>query len=228
LTKGCLRTLHAQEWVNDQIIFCFTLLITEAYHQLLDRDTANSVHVFPSTFSQLLQLRDWQERIHNFSTRWKVNVLEYDRIIFVVNRDNTHWYTVTAFPSTKRISIADSLPYADKYGCFVSRLLEYLALEAEKWRVPFDKRYWKIDNAKCTQQTNGYDCGVHVCLQVLCLFFGFSMDYDEENMDDYRHYILQSLLQKHLQLPNEICVQCGSWMHDGQRTCGKCSLSVVT
>ena len=57
---------------------------------------------------------------------------------------------------------------------------------------------WSYAYARCPQQDNGYDCGVHACMHVLCLAVGLPVSYGASKMDDFRVYIFNSLLEGEL------------------------------
>lgn len=173
--------LLTNRWFNDKIInFYFSLIQTYA-------ETFNiSVYVFSTFFYTSLKRRgySWVGRY----TR-NENIFEHDYIFIPVHRPN-HWAFVCVDVNNRQIECYDSL-FAD--GPVLADIINYLRQEraAKKMRpvelTVMDRRYPK--------QSNGYDCGVFVCMYARNRIFGTHMSFDSRNMYEYRLKIAHELIE---------------------------------
>jgi hypothetical protein len=55
---------------------------------------------------------------------------------------------------------------------------------------------WQYSYGTTPQQPNAHDCGVHVCIHVLCEAINVPLQYDPNRMDDFRIYIFNCIVHK--------------------------------
>ncbi|KAJ1952991.1 hypothetical protein EC988_003250 [Linderina pennispora] len=154
MTAHDISTLDSGEWLNDEVINFYMLLINK-------RSGSNpklpKVHAFSSFFFNMLdgsgyaRVRRWTRRI---------NLFEKDMVVVPVNIDNRHWVCMVIDFRSKYITYYDSMLSGDYRRRDV--LLNYLRQESEdKLKKPFDETGWAtVCATDIPTQGNGYDCGV--------------------------------------------------------------------
>jgi sentrin-specific protease 1 len=193
--KSLLRLLPGRLLPDDVI---------EAFCSLIQRKAINqNVHIFPPLFTYKL-MQSGPGSVNKHSRRVNLVSKDMNTLVFIYN-PSMHWISICVYMESKSIHIYDS--FVDKAKIIqepqlviISRekvihsLMDYIqhAMEVK------NTREWTYQYSSCPQQSNGHDCGVHACLQVLCLAFRSVVDYDTEHMDMFRLYILNCLLQNEL------------------------------
>jgi hypothetical protein len=103
-------------------------------------------------------------------TAMKEKIFNYSIIFFPINR-SAHWtlLVLQLDQKTGNASILhlDSLGENRQKNEFIRHLLYFLAEISKRYTIHFGKQV--IQQCPTPQQTNGYDCGVFVCVNAKCL-----------------------------------------------------------
>jgi sentrin-specific protease 1 len=123
-----------------------------------------------------------------------------EKIIFPVNLDNRHWSLVVVYMEERAIVCYDSLGVGSSTLERAKIVKDYLLEQYEHiFERPVDtseKALWRI-SAHCAtpRQTNGYDCGIYLCLYVYCITQGIAVEEIEPNhVCRFRHYIAYCIM----------------------------------
>ncbi|GFH55956.1 hypothetical protein CTEN210_12433 [Chaetoceros tenuissimus] len=178
VTKRSIRTLHAGQWLNDEIILFFMFLILQRDYCFHLRDsTRKRIHFFHTHFfTKLFNTPDTPSKEistteYNYENvkRWsrgapQQDIFSLDKLFLPVNVNESHWTLIVVFMQQKVIKYYDSLSGDGRLYCEATlRYLkdEYMTtkgrtLDAEEWEIVGFTNDVPI-------QPNGYDCGVFVC-----------------------------------------------------------------
>ncbi|CAD8076460.1 unnamed protein product [Paramecium primaurelia] len=107
----------------------------------------------------------------------------YNRINFIVNRNNTHWFLIQLNLKNYQMIVMDSIIYKEEsYNCFKDIL-----------NTIFQQQITKIViSDQCIHQNNGYDCGPYTCLHMLKLS---EIQLNLETPSEIRKFLLEQLKQ---------------------------------
>jgi hypothetical protein len=203
LTKYDMDSLEPNKWIKDVVISAFfsvlqsteknkkiLFLLTYTIHYLLGYDNTSY---------------DYGKVDSLFETK---DLLCATVIYFPINLEKSHWILGCVYPSQFRINIFDSgkwiaedlsngknidLTRAKHYGMALLYLMED---RAKHLGSHFDINKWSIVDKFCPQQTNGWDCGVSVCLIALSTSQSLPLNYNHNFMGIRRDEINYSLLMK--------------------------------
>ena len=112
-------TLKPAQWVNDEVIHYFLLMLAKRDEELCRNDPSRKrCHFFKSFFmTKILNeghaTMDGQYEYRNVK-RWSKNVpgkdlFKLDKVFFPINQGNMHWLCACAFIQEKRIEVYDSM-----------------------------------------------------------------------------------------------------------------------
>ncbi|XP_034236483.1 ubiquitin-like-specific protease 1 [Thrips palmi] len=178
---GDLKTLSPGGWLNDMVVdFYFKLIQNEC----------NSVYAFTAFFFPKLSacgyddVSDWTK---------KVDIFAYDLLMVPVFLHGNHWALAVIDNVNHQIRYYDSLNGPHNVASNI--LLQYLDLEMlMKKDAIFERNAWttiKMENIP--MQTNGYDCGMFVCM------FGeyegrrATVDFTQDDMVTLRRKVMRSI-----------------------------------
>jgi Plant transposon protein/Ulp1 protease family, C-terminal catalytic domain len=179
-----LQTLRPGVWLNDDVIHRFfdLLFIHDLRMCRMDYSRKRSIY-FPSFFiSKLLNaehknvavrgLYDYKA-VKNWQRKRAVDIFEADNLLIPINQGQVHWVCAVVSMKEKTISVLDSL--GGDGSKIQQALLRFLLDEhTQKKTTPLpDLEKWRlIPHQRSTrQQTNGYDCGVFVCMFAIAILF---------------------------------------------------------
>jgi sentrin-specific protease 1 len=206
ITRQTFNRLRPQQWLNDEIINSFRLLL----HQ---RDEARSAttgeprsYIYSSFFITKLidngeysfqQVRRWHTRVPGG------NFFRLARIIIPINQGNNHWACMEILPRCRLIIYHDSLRSSGLE--FRDHIYQYLK-DIYRDLNPTSRLVWagrwtylQGNPGGTPQQDNGYDCGVFTCAFMDCLMRGHPLEFTQQQLEGYRNHIAISLL--HQQAP---------------------------
>jgi Ulp1 protease family, C-terminal catalytic domain len=182
--RQSMRTLQPGQWLNDEVIHYFLVMLANRDEELckLDSNRKRS-HFFKSFFlTKLLNIGNaTRDGVYEYSNvkRWSKKVpgkdiFALDKIVFPVNMDNMHWICAVAFMQEKRIQIYDSMGSSGK--TYLEAIFNYLKdehMDKKKKPLPDQDQWELISTTRDTpQQRNGtYECVVGVnCSHLLPKF----------------------------------------------------------
>ncbi|XP_043282390.1 sentrin-specific protease 1-like [Venturia canescens] len=173
-----LDTLNGTNWLNDEIVNNYMDLIKD-----------DKTYVMNSFFFPRLYLNGY-----NAIKRWtnKVNIFKYERVIVPINLGN-HWCLAVINLLKKAIVYYDS--FGRDNPKYLLTLREYLVEEAKnKGEGPINDKEWSLATKRdIPRQTNGYDCGVFVCLYAKHEIANKEMSFSQEGMSQMRELIRREL-----------------------------------
>jgi sentrin-specific protease 1 len=194
-----LMCLMDREWVNDVLIDAFTILVKEYQQNYTDLSGAN--YLFPTLFISQYEKFGY---IRVQSYLGHIDIWQYKKMVFQ-RCTGGHWFTIIVKPKLKSIEIVDSLNRASKSKSIkhlpasVTPLVKMMEHDDEfKRNHLFQEKDWKLNYIMCPQQPNVYDCGVHVCIHLLVTALNITLDYEPRQMDAFRVYIYNCIVQKRL------------------------------
>ncbi|XP_043270475.1 sentrin-specific protease-like [Venturia canescens] len=178
-----LQTLEGTRWLNDEIINSYFDLISK------ERTFGQRVYAMSSFFFPRLHLNGYEA-----VRRWtkKINIFKYDKVLVPVHLGN-HWCLAIINFENKTIIYYDS--FKGKNPRYLETLLQYLIKEAgQKEEKPIIKEEWHLATKQdIPRQTNGYDCGVFVCMYARNEIFGGEMDFTQNDMPQVRQRMMREL-----------------------------------
>ncbi|CAB9517227.1 Sentrin-specific protease 2 [Seminavis robusta] len=206
--RGSMRTLRPGQWLNDEIIHFFLVMLAKRDEELClaDPDRKRS-HFFKSFFITKLRNeghtdpnKDGAYEYRNVK-RWSKKVpgkdiFNLDKIIFPINQGRMHWVCAVAFMQEKRIQFYDSMGSSGKE--YLDDLFQYIKDEhQDKKKAPLpDEDQWEL--VTCTsdtpQQGNGFDCGVFTCMFADFLSKNCPLLFSQKHVDQCRKRVALSIL----------------------------------
>lgn len=197
------RTLLGRHaWLNDEIINSYVEWIVQAANDDAAAkgqefgEPASTVPKFiahNSFFYENLRKKGPQgtDRLMKRKKAPGEKLLEVDSV-FVPICQGSHWTMGVVRPVAKTIEYFDSM--GGRPQTFISQMRAWLQHQlgglyhAEEWTEP---------RTACARQTNGYDCGVFVCTNALCVAVGIDTScYEERDMERQRRNIAAVLLNR--------------------------------
>ena len=97
-----------------------------------------------------------------------------------VNVSGRHWILLILNMQTKEISVYD--PQGKNQPYIVGKYQQWLG--ALEWSVIYPQLARRIP-----RQSNGWDCGVFVCMYASYLMHKHDFDFDQRDMEDFRKWI---------------------------------------
>jgi Ulp1 family protease len=196
------ESLQDKEWLCDEII--------SGYYMLLQEKGLKKKYFFHTMFAAQL-VENGQYTYENaqkyFGTKrrsHKPNIFMYDHLFFPINKGNSHWILINYDREEELINVYDPWPRG-KSPVWVDRITQYLSDEYKRlynnndYAVAFkDKLRGSAVYPSCPKQTNGWDCGVYVCLFGYYLAMEKEMDFSPEYVTKYRRTIAKCLMTKKL------------------------------
>ena len=137
------------------------------------------------------------DAVKKYTKKNKVQIQQLETLIIQVH-SNFHWFSVAVRMTLKTIEIFDSLHSPTNLKSIEDipiSVQPIVAYTKQELNGMLDKE-WTFCFAKCPQQPNAVDCGIHACLQSLCLALDIPLTYDPSTMDDFRIYIFNCILER--------------------------------
>jgi sentrin-specific protease 1 len=197
------RTLlghHA--WLNDEIINSYIEWIVQAANEdaaVKGQEFGEPASTVPkfiahnSFFYENLKKKGPQgtDRLMKRKKAPGEKLMEVDSV-FIPICQGSHWTMGVVRPVAKTVEYFDSM--GGRPQIFISHMRAWLQHQlgglyhAEEWTEP---------RTACARQTNGYDCGVFVCTNALCVAVGIDTScYEERDMELQRRNIAAVLLNR--------------------------------
>jgi len=160
-------TLQPAQWVNDEIIHYFLLMLAKRDEELCRNDSSRKrCHFFKSFFiTKLLNeghaTMDGKYEYRNVK-RWSKNVpgkdlFKLDKVFFPINQGNMHWLCACAFIQEKRIEVYDSMGASGRR--YLNAIFQYLQddYRDKKGSPMSDVDEWELVESRdgTPQQRNG-------------------------------------------------------------------------
>ena len=212
VTKADLYRLNDGEWLCDELITVYTLMLQAA---------TEDVHVFFSHF--WYRVRNNKDKYTYAAVKnWTKNVdLFKCRLALLPIHLPGHWTLAAVRFDERTVHYYDSLySPGDEYMKTVWMFLQDHYKNSGRGKMSQEeKNKWRfINHPECPQQQNGYDCGVFVCCFSLCLTFGLPLDtFQQDDIRFFRRHmalsIQKGMLDNFLTYPAERSVA---------RVCGTC------
>jgi hypothetical protein len=200
--KDFKRLLGRQAWLNDEIVNAYLEWVVIAANAMAAEeakahgDPASTVPKFithNSFFLQTLRNKGAKatERLMKRKKAPGVSLMEVDSV-FVPICSGNHWTIGVVRPVAKTIEYFDSM--GGRSQDFVKLMREWLSFQLGKL---YKEEEWTIPRTGCAHQSNGWDCGVFVCTNALCVAMGLDTScYYERDMTQQRRNIAAVLINK--------------------------------
>lgn len=184
------KTLAPGRWLNDTIIEYFMHRV----ESIPDKTVA-----FNSFFYTNLASRGYSS-VRRWLKRKKAGpITGLSKILVPINLQQMHWALSCIDITHKKISYLDSLSRGKPSPSTMSILetLKRYVCEESQFTIGDD---FTLEQAPCPQQSNGYDCGVFVCLNALSVVnakdqSGDEPLFDESDASRMRSYIADTILR---------------------------------
>lgn len=203
--KDFRTLLDIRSWLNDEIINAYIEWIVDAANKAANAEAAALGLLRSSTprfiahnsfFYQSLSKKgpESQDRLMKKKGAPGLTLLEVDSV-FVPICNGSHWTLGVVRPIAKTIEYFDSMGGSPTK--FISRMRDWLKHQLGAAYVSSE---WEAPKTLCAIQTNGYDCGVFVCTNALCVAVGLDTScYEESDMKLQRRNIAAVLLNRGFQ-----------------------------
>ena len=188
--------LGSTEWLNDEIINSSLAQLEDYIHRKANitnvKTQTRKIAVFNSFFQERMQKTPAQTRSQ--LTRMgitKDNFLDIDTMLIPVC-EASHWTLIYIRPTRRTVAHIDSLNRNGK-AKFTAQALAWIEIILGK---NFVKDEWNSVRCLGPMQPNGFDCGVHVITNGICVALGLDPDkaYVSNDMRIQRHRIGAMLL----------------------------------
>eukprot|EP00529_Nitzschia_sp_RCC80_P012873 CAMPEP_0113506482 /NCGR_PEP_ID=MMETSP0014_2-20120614/35928_1 /TAXON_ID=2857 /ORGANISM="Nitzschia sp." /LENGTH=589 /DNA_ID=CAMNT_0000401973 /DNA_START=39 /DNA_END=1808 /DNA_ORIENTATION=- /assembly_acc=CAM_ASM_000159 len=211
-SRADLQTLLPGNWLSGDIIDAFFKLLKKR-DKNLNGDCADCVFLTSYFYTKLTEGAPTSTDMYKYETvkKWGTSAggIFGKKVYVPVNLDRNHWIlammdarietngkTVELFDSCRRKN------KAEKHGAVTANLTRYLADEhLHKQKAPLNISQWTMlgTNREAPIQTNGFDCGVFVCMYAYFLTLGngpAEFQFDKEWVNRYgRNFIACSILK---------------------------------
>ncbi|KAJ8906249.1 hypothetical protein NDN08_002742 [Rhodosorus marinus] len=205
LTGEDMLRLRPNQWLNDEIINCYTTLLQERNARAVeDENCAWPNSHFMSTFfyTRLVSTKDGEALYDYMSVRrWtrKVDIFSKDVLVIPINHENFHWACAVIDLRKKQLAYFDSL--GGKNTTVLGNLLQWLrdeSIDKKKVALDVEGEGWEqvFPGSSVPQQTNGDDCGVFACKFADYYTQDKAFDFGTEDMGYFRMRIVAELLAK--------------------------------
>lgn len=184
VTVRDFKTLAPGRWLNDTII--------EFFMKYIESNTAKVV-AFNSFFYSTLADRGYQG-VRRWMKRKKAAINDLDIIFAPVNLNQAHWALSIIDLRNRKILYVDSLSSGLTSTAFaIMKDLQSYVIEESKGDLGED---FELCHLECPRQTNGFDCGIYVCLNTLYYSKGCSPTFTHKDASAMRLYIGYLILSK--------------------------------
>jgi sentrin-specific protease 1 len=180
--RRSLHLLQPGEWLNDEVIHYFLVMLANRDEELCRQDSnRNPTHFFKSFFlTKLLNegdadpAKDGKYEYRNVR-RWSKHVKGKDifklsKIVFPINQNQMHWICAVAFMDEKRIQAYDSM--GSSCQSYLQHIFQYIKDEhMDKKGTPLpDADKWNL--VPCTSDTPHQRNGKFIVDRFGCLLVG--------------------------------------------------------
>ncbi|KAI9650882.1 hypothetical protein NHQ30_000917 [Ciborinia camelliae] len=192
-------------WLNDEIINTYIEWVVEAANEFAEAEAkafgepVGKVPKFIAHNSFFYENLDKKgpsstQRLMNRKKAPGVSLLQVDTVFVPICR-GSHWTVGVVRPMARTIEYFDSLQgSSDK---FIKLMRGWLKFQLG---ADYKEEEWKTPNTGCTIQMNGFDCGVFVCTNALCVALGVNTDcYNGADMAIMRRNIAALLINEGFQ-----------------------------
>ena len=140
---------------------------------------------------------------NEYNTRYP-NVLDSDVILSLFNQDQ-HWTLLSVFPREKRMVFLDSLFKGSAAETAFSRCCNFLTCATEEGIDWSEWQFLIIPEEQIPQQLNLYDCGMFSIKWAEHIAFGIPLDFQQDNIVDFRYSITLSLFEQNVEVDYQYC-----------------------
>jgi sentrin-specific protease 1 len=196
------RLLRHASWLNDESINGWIEWVVDAANKSVQAESQARGEE-PSTVPKFIAHNSFffptledkgpssTVRLMNRKRAPGVSLMEVDSI-FVPICQSSHWTIGVVRPIAKTIEYFDSMGGGGKR--FEKTMRVWLAHQLGNSYVAAE---WTVPNTRCAIQNNGYDCGVFVCTNALCVARGLDTScYLERDMTLQRRKIAAVLINR--------------------------------
>uniref|UniRef100_A0A7S2ZHN5 Ubiquitin-like protease family profile domain-containing protein n=2 Tax=Rhodosorus marinus TaxID=101924 RepID=A0A7S2ZHN5_9RHOD len=205
LTGEDMLRLRPNQWLNDEIINCYTTLLQERNARALEDENCpwpNSHFMSTFFYTRLVSTKDGEADYDYRSVRrWtrKVDIFSKDVLVIPINHENFHWACAVIDLRRRQLSYFDSL--GGKNTTVLGHLLQWLrdeSMDKKKVALDVEGEGWEqvFPGSSVPQQTNGDDCGIFACKFADYYAQGKAFDFGTEDMGYFRMRIVAELLAK--------------------------------
>ncbi|KAF7950398.1 hypothetical protein EAE96_007684 [Botrytis aclada] len=197
--------LGRNSWLNDEIINTYIEWVVEAANEFAKEEAkafgepVGKVPKFIAHNSFFYENLDKKgpsstQRLMGRKKAPGVSLLQVDTVFVPICR-GSHWTVGVVRPMARTIEYFDSLQGSPK--TFIKLMRGWLKFQLG---ADYKEEEWKTPSTGCTRQMNGYDCGVFVCTNALCVALGVNTDcYNGTDMTTMRRNIAALLINKGFQ-----------------------------
>lgn len=197
------RTLLGKgAWLNDEIVNSYLEWIVDAANKAANAESAargekaSDVPKFIAHNSFFYNNLDSKgagstERLMKRKKAPGRSLMEVDSVFVPICKGN-HWTVGVVRPVAKTIEYFDS--FGGSSQRFIALMRSWLEFQLGDAYVEGD---WEVPITRCAPQSNGFDCGVFVCTNSLCVALGLdTLCYRQEDLGQQRRNIAAILINK--------------------------------
>jgi len=202
--KDFQTLLWPRAWLNDEIINAYLEWIEDAANKAANAE-AKEAGERPSDvpkfiahnsffYSTIVDPQKGPKQTERLMKRKKApgkSFMQVDSMFVPINK-GAHWTVAVIRP------VAKTIEYFDSMGGSGHQVIDHM----RKWlQFQFGSAYveaeWTVPRTRCAVQNNGYDCGVFVCTNSLCVALGLdTFCYTESDMTQQRKNIAAILINR--------------------------------
>lgn len=164
------KVVPATEWLNDEIVNGALNWLDRAVNSAAGiknvRTQTRKCAVFNSFFFKMLREQGVKKGVRPLGRMGikKENFFEIDTLLLPIC-ENSHWTLLVVRPSKRTVAHMDSLNPRGN-ASFTNLALAWLK---EFLQDDFVHEDWKVVRHEAPRQVNGWDCGVHIITNAMCL-----------------------------------------------------------
>eukprot|EP00042_Codosiga_hollandica_P048393 m.541908 g.541908 ORF g.541908 m.541908 type:complete len:405 (-) comp57655_c0_seq2:100-1314(-) len=194
LYRDDLDTLRGTNWLNDQVINAFLMLIAQR-SQGSDAPRFRVAALSTFFYTKLCQSAT------RGVLRWfkKIPLHEFDLVLVPIH-GRSHWTLLACYPQAHELIYCNSL---DSRNADI-RIVEHCLQEVEVHQGVVSAPSWTIVRRPVSKQANSHDCGVFVCRFAERLSRQQTLVFPSSDMQQYRKAMTQDLLSHQLMLTTRL------------------------
>lgn len=189
-----IECLAPKTWLNDKVINFYFGLIQKHHERMQHRHPkvlCMDTYHFQSIEMDFERTKDW-----------KIDVFEYDFILFPINANQNHWIIVTIDFVKKEVVFYDS----SKYNCEVysQTILEWISWAKIYKKSCYSSKFersefiYKGSPLDLPKQLNNVDCGVFCCMIGRYIVNRKVFNFSEKHMPYFRYKMAYEILSSKL------------------------------
>lgn len=203
VNQKSLSTLAPKKWLNDDVIDNYFAFVVDSVNTTITAARGlKSIGALHSGFMVNLYWKNKKyfynnvDRLKMNSTAGKGKLFDLSVVYVPINVKNIHWIIAEIHIELKVVSVYDSL--GEQHDEHLGLIFKFLQ---DEYRMTYNSEMnlneWSIVSygmEHIPKQTNGYDCGVFICMFLFLLANRYATVLNQDDADLFRMHIAVSIV----------------------------------